>query len=368
MKKKLLFIEDQILHFDQAAGARTSYMYLQLLIESGISVTFIGADFKDTEPYTSHLRSVGIKVLTGKWFQRFWKQWFLLFVRQFDYVFFNRPQPTKQFIDFVEKFSTAKILYQCHDLHYLRLLRQYEIDGDEETLKTAHWIEEIETEIIQRSDVLLTFSRFEKETIEKKLPGHRTEVIPLFFYDTLIPPITDFSQRKGILYVGGFKHQPNVDAVLWFSREILPEIKKNCSEMVFYIVGSHPPIEVSGLAEDGTEVLGFVSDEKLTELYSQVKLVVVPLRFGAGVKGKTVEAIHHSLPLVSTGIGSEGIGLETIIPATDTPETFANRVLTLYENELALRECSSQLHDYARDNLTKSAAKAKMEQILISLS
>jgi glycosyltransferase involved in cell wall biosynthesis len=208
----------------------------------------------------------------------------------------------------------------------------------------------------------------EKKIIEKKLPGQRTEVIPLFFYDTLMPPITDFSQRKGILYIGGFNHQPNVDAVLWFSREVLPEIKKNCPEMVFYIVGSHPPIEVSVLAGDGTEVLGFVSDEKLAELYAQVKLVVVPLRFGAGVKGKTVEAIHHSLPLVSTSIGSEGIGLEVLVPPTDTPKAFADRVVALCEDDSALRACSSQLHEYAQNNLTKTAARLKMEHLFSSLS
>jgi len=367
MKKNLLFIDDKIPHYDQAAGARTSYMYLNLLVEMGLSVTFIGANFRDVEPYTTHLRSLGVKVLSGKWFQWTWRLWFLLFGRQFDYVFFNRPKPTKRFIGYVEKFSNAKILYQCHDLHYLRLLRQYELDGKEETLEQSQKSETLEIELIQKSDVFLTFSRYEKKIIERKMPGQCIEVIPLYFYDNLTQPITDFSQRHGILYVGGFMHNPNVDAVLWFAREMFPEIKKCCPEIVFYIAGSHPPPEIKELAGKGIEVLGYVTEKELADLYSQVRLVVIPLRFGSGVKGKTVEAILYSLPLVSTSIGIEGIELENIIPPTDNPKVFANRAVALYKDESALRECSTLLHDYALKNLTSSSAKAKMQEILNSL-
>lgn len=367
MKKKLLFIENEILHFDQTAGAKTSYMYLNLLIEMGLSVTFIAADFKNSEPYSSHLRATGVKVLAGKWFQRLWKLWFQLFARQFDYVFCNRPQPTKKFIDYVKNYSKAKILYQCHDLHYLRLSRQFEIDGHRNTLKQSRNIEKLETEIITKSDVLLTFSQYEKDTIQKKLPGQYIEVVPLFFYDRLNPPVTDFSLRHGIVFVGGFNHQPNVDAVLWFAKEVLPEIRKCCPGLVFYIAGTHAPREIAGLTDHGIKVLGYISDEELAALYGRVRLVVVPLRFGAGVKGKTIEAIHHALPLVSTSIGIEGTGLEDIVFPTDSPKGFAGRVVTLYEDEPALIRYSSQLYDYAQKNLTKTAAKARVEQVLNTL-
>lgn len=368
MNKKLLFIEDQVLRHDQSAGARTSYMYLHLLVEMGISVTFIGCDFKRIEPYTGHLRSLGVKVLTGKWYKYAWRIWFLLFVRNFDYVFFNRPYPTKCFIDYVKIFSNAKTMYQCHDLHYLRLLRQYEVDGNKENLENARYFEKLEIELIQKSDVFLTFSQHEKEIIEKKSACRRSEAIPLYFYESLTPPITDFSQRGGILFVGGFLHPPNVDAVLWFVREILPEIKKSRPELIFYIVGNHPPDEITKLSGTlGIDVLGYVTDEELVGLYKKVRMVVVPLRFGAGVKGKTVEAIHYSLPLVSTGIGIEGIGLESVVTPMDDAKAFANRVVTLYEDEATLRRFSSQLHDYAGKNLSKTAAKEKLESILDSL-
>lgn len=268
---------------------------------------------------------------------------------------------------YVKKFSHAKTLYQCHDLHYLRFLREYEISKDRTSLDLSHRIEKIELKVIQDSDVFLTFSQDEKDTIQKKLPGKSTEVIPLFFYERLNPPITDFSKRRGILFVGGFIHKPNVDAILWFSKEVFPEIQKVCPEIVFFVAGSHPPAEITGLKGPGIEILGYVSEEQLTALYYKVRLVVVPLRFGAGVKGKTIEAIHYSLPVVSTEIGIEGIGLNDIVNPTDDPKEFADKVSSLYKNESALINFSFNLHDYSKKNLTKTAAKAQMSKILTSL-
>jgi glycosyltransferase involved in cell wall biosynthesis len=364
MKKKILFIDHEVLIFDQSAGSRTSYMYLKLLLEMGLSVTFIAANFRKNREYAKHLRSIGAKVLTGKWFSRFWPLWFRLFARKFEFVFFNKPNPTKLFIPYVERFSNAKTLYQCHDLHYLRLLRQYSIDGNEKILANSQAMEQIESDLIQRVDVFLTFSHYEKEVIEDKIPGKKSEVIPLYFYDHLNPPITNFSKREGLLYIGGFPHTPNVDAVLWFAREVFPEIKKSFPDIIFYVAGSHPPAEIRDLEGDGIQVLGYLTDDELENLYSNVRLAIIPLRFGAGVKGKTMEAIHHCVPIVSTSIGIEGIGIEDIVPATDSPKDFSTRVRELYGDESALKEFSYKLHGYAKKNLTKDAIKEKMAQIL----
>lgn len=366
--KKLLFIDDKVLHFDQTAGARTSYMYLKLLIELDFSITFIASDFNRTEPYASHLESLGVRVLTGKLFRYLWKLWFFLFAHKFDYVFCNRPRPTKLFLDFIEKRSKAKLLYQCHDLHYLRLNRQFEIDGDQTTREVARKIEKMEDEIILKSDVFLTFSQYEKLIIEKKLPGNRTEVVPLYFYEKTNPPITDFADRTGILHVGGFAHQPNLDAVQWFVDDILPTVLNVCPDIVIYFAGSNPPSEIKALENKNLKILGFVSDEELNSLYRSVKLAIIPLRYGAGVKGKTMEAVHHSLPFVSTAVGLEGIGLEGIVPPTDSPEDFGARIISLYQDNSNLIESSIKLHEYAEQNLSIAEARTKMKSILDSLT
>ncbi len=366
--KKLLFIDDHVPRFDQSAGSRTSYNYLSLLIDMGLDISFIAADFLDDEPYSMPLRSIGVKVLTGRWFRAFWRLWLLFRSRQFDYVFFNRPGPTKLFIGYVTRFSEAKKLYQCHDLHFLRLRRKYLVDEDPRTFAQSYESERLEMDLIRKADVFLTFSQHEKDIISKRLPESRAEVIPLYFYEKFAPAISNFSQRHGLLCVGGFKHNPNIDAVLWFVKEVFPRIRERCPCVILHVVGNHPPEEIAALASEDIRILGFVSDEELSKLYQQVRLAVVPLRFGAGVKGKTMEAISCSLPLVSTAIGIEGVGLEDIVPATDDPQSFSERVVELYNNEMALRQCSTQLNEYATQNLTQKAAKVKMNQILSSLA
>ncbi len=368
MNKKLLFIDYQILRFDQSAGFRTSYNYLNLLLDMGLEVSFLAADFVDDEPYTKHLRSLGVRLLSGKWFRIFWRLWLVFYSHQFDYVFLNRPETTKLFIGYINKFSTAKTLYQCHDLHFLRLRRKYLIDEDPVTFMQSYESERLEMELIRKTDVFLTFSQHEKDIISKRLPTHRMEVIPLYFYKKIAPAISDFSQRQGLLCVGGFKHNPNIDAVLWFVNEVLPGVIARCPGVVLYVVGNHPTEEIAALESDFVRILGFVTDEELSNLYQQVRLAVVPLRFGAGVKGKTMEAISFALPLVSTSIGIEGVGLEAIAPPSDGPHAFGNRVIELYNNESELRQFSVQLHNYALKNLTYACAKEKMQRILSSLA
>ena len=110
--------------------------------------------------------------------------------------------------------------------------------------------------------------------------------------------------------LGGFGHPPNRDCVLWFAKEVFPDILSKYPDIKWYIVGSKPQEDVLALASDNIIVTGFVSDARLEELYATCRLAVVPLRVGAGVKGKVLEAVYNRIPLVTTPIGAEGISLE----------------------------------------------------------
>ena len=118
----------------------------------------------------------------------------------------------------------------------------------------------------------------------------------------------DFAKREGLLFVGGFAHPPNADAVLWFAKEVFPKIREQI-KVNFYIVGSKVTDEIKALEQPGNGIIvkGFVSEEELADLYRNCRIVVVPLRYGAGVKGKVVEAIYNGAPIVTTSVGSEGI-------------------------------------------------------------
>ena len=153
-------------------------------------------------------------------------------------------------------------------------------------------------------------------------------------------------------------HPPNADAVLWFAREVFPLIREKLP-VNFYIVGSKVTEEIKALEQPGNGIIvkGFVSEEELSELYRTCRLVVVPLRYGAGVKGKVVEAIYNGAPIVTTSVGSEGIpGVEDVLLVEDQPEAFANTVVKTYSDTGKLRELAEKTQSYIRDHFSIDAA------------
>lgn len=130
----------------------------------------------------------------------------------------------------------------------------------------------------------------------------------------------------------------NLDAVQWFLDKIYPEVYQT-THAPFYIVGSNAPKEITELTTEGVVVKGFVSEEELQQLYSSCRMAVVPLRYGAGVKGKVVEALYYGIPIVTTSVGAEGIeGVDDIVAVQDEEKALIETITKLYDNQAALIE------------------------------
>ncbi len=119
---------------------------------------------------------------------------------------------------------------------------------------------------------------------------------------------------------------------MWFGKEIYPEILKR-QNITFYIVGSNAPDEVKNLNTTGIKYKGFVSEHELCDLYQKVRIVVVPLRYGAGIKGKVVDAMYQEVPIISTSVGIEGIlEAESCVEIADSKEEFIDKLTFLYND------------------------------------
>jgi glycosyltransferase involved in cell wall biosynthesis len=340
-KPGLLFIDYAVPQYDLFAGSRTNFMYLQMLVEMGFEVIFLAEDFHPLEPYTSELEQMGVETLVGDWYRQHWESWLRDNGLRLDYVFMHKPDPAAFFLPAVRRYSKAAVIYQCHDLHYLRLRRKAEIEGDPAARDEADHYERKEDFIFANSDVLLTFSEMEEKIIREKYPGKPVFTVPLFFYRDPACPKSDFNRRQGLIFVGACAHSPNRDAVSWFCSEVFPLIRERLPGMVLNVVGAEPPAEIAALQSDNIRILGRVSEARLAELYNTVRMMVVPLRFGAGVKGKVIETMHNGLPFVSTSTGLEGIrGIERILPARDSARDFADAVVSTYNDEARLQELS----------------------------
>ena len=165
--------------------------------------------------------------------------------------------------------------------------------------------------------------------------------------------------------MGGFAHPPNADAVLWFAKEIFPHIREQLPDIKFYVVGSKVTDEIKALEQPGNGIIikGFVSEEELANLYASCKVVVVPLRYGAGVKGKVVEAIYNGAPIITTSTGAEGIPqVGQVLEVEDDPKVFADKTVALYQDNDRCRQMCEGTQKYIREHFSMDGAWKVIEE------
>ena len=346
-KKCILFVDHYVPTFDKDAGSRATYQHLKLMVELGYNIKFIGDNFLKYEKYTKTLEDLGIEVLYGKKYMFGWKGWIKENAQYIDTVVLSRPHISKKYIDFIKQNTNAKIVYYVHDLHFLREFREYELTKNPKLKASSDYWKKVELDLMEKSDVVVTFSSDEKKIIDGYFPSSKAVVTPIFIFDEFNYESVSLSGRKDILFVGGFNHKPNEDAVLWFVKEIWPNILREIPDCKFIVAGSNPTEKIRKLASKNIIVTGFVSDNMLDEYYQQCKVCVIPLRFGAGVKGKTIEAIYKKIPIVSTPIGVEGLyDIENYVDATEEPSEFARKVINYYKNDDLAEKAVSKYHEY----------------------
>lgn len=357
-KKRILVVDHYVPHHDRDAGGKCTFMYLNLFVKMGMKVTFIGDNFYPHEPYTTELKQLGIEVLHGNYYAN-WEKWIKENGKYYDYIYLNRPHISIKYIDLVRAYSKAKVIYFGHDLHYLREYRAYEISGDKKLLESSKEWKKKEYELFGKADVIHVVGSYEQQVLQKEFPEKPIRNIPVYFYDKVksTAPIR-FEERKDIMFIGGFGHAPNIDAVLWFASEIYPRVLKVYPDMKWYVIGSNPPQEVLDLRCKNIIVTGFISDEELCKFYESCRMSVVPLRYGAGVKGKVIESVYHRIPLITTSIGAEGLSLEeNAFFVADTADDFAEKIISCYNNFGCLEKSSNNCVAFIENYFTINKAQ-----------
>jgi glycosyltransferase involved in cell wall biosynthesis len=165
--------------------------------------------------------------------------------------------------------------------------------------------------------------------------------------------------------VGGFSHLPNQDAVLWFLNEVYPLMAGKLPKLRVTIAGNAPTDEIKSKSSKQVVITGRVSEEELHSLYNKAKVIVAPLRIGAGVKGKVVESLRMGVPVVTTSIGVQGLpGYEDAISVADDPTDFAKAVLDLLQDEALWQRRRDAGLKYYRENFSESVVAPKVLALL----
>jgi len=329
---RMLVTDNQIPKYDRDAGARTAWTYILKFRDMGFDVTFMPMNFLEVQPYVMLLQQEGLRVLYGDYFRTHWKEFIQREGSKFRYIYMQNPDSTDFFIDDFRKYCcNAVIFYYTVDLHFLRLQREYELTGNPNDLAESQKLRDIETGIIEKADVIHVPGDYEEKYLRELYPKKPIRNIPIYIYNAPHLCSRDFVSREGLLFVGSFGHPPNRDAAAWFAQDIFPKVLEVFPEIVWHVVGSNPPIEVQRLPRSNVVLHGYVSDNELTEIYDHSRMVIVPLRYGAGVKGKIVESSYYQVPIVTTPIGAEGISQnEKNMVVCKDAEEFTSEVCSLY--------------------------------------
>lgn len=354
-KKIIIVIDHTLPSYDQDAGSRTEYQYIRLFLKKGYIVKFIPNNFHYTLPYVKELQGMGVEVLYGENCKKNIYTWLEEHKEDIDYVILNRPDLASQYIDFFREHTFSKIIYYGHDFHYMRNLREYKLTGKKELKEKAdEWLK-TELDIMRKASVSFFPSELEVEKI-KELDGQLiVKALTGYVFEKEAEEGKDYSEREGLFFIGGFRHPPNRDGIIWFVNEIFPTIWKEL-QVPLYIAGSNQTKEITELGKKpGVQILGRISDETLQEIYKKCRIVVVPLRYGAGVKGKVIEAMYYGVPIVTTPIGLEGIPDATGVPAESDAEAFAAKVIELYQNEESYHQIRQQEREIIRRNYLEEA-------------
>ena len=365
-KKVILVVDHYVPTFDKDAGSKTTYQYLKMFLKKGYVVKFLGDNFLHEEPYSTTLQQMGIEILYGDhWATGLW-DWLKLNKDEIDVAYLNRPHIATKYVDFIKENTNIKVIYYGHDLHFLRLGREYELTGDINIKREADYWRAIELSMMRKAAISYYPSYVEINAIHAIDPEIKAKAITAYVYDHFLTNIQeDFAKREGLLFVGGFAHPPNADAVLWFAKEIFPYIREQLPDIKFYVVGSKVTDEIKALEQPGNGIIikGFVSEEELANLYASCKVVVVPLRYGAGVKGKVVEAIYNGAPIITTSTGAEGIPqVEQVLEVEDDPKTFADKTVALYQDNDRCRQMCEGTQKYIREHFSMDGAWEVIEE------
>ncbi|MCK5878032.1 MAG: glycosyltransferase, partial [Candidatus Marithrix sp.] len=358
----VLIIDATLPSFDEDSGSLRLYTLMKIWTNLGYRVTFFPDNLDSQFKYRYALESLGVEV-----FHASYGIADAMAHRQFDFALICRVDIGQRYIPFVRLLSPKTVIfYDTVDIHYIREQRQAEIENNPNLAIISQQTKRKELANCISADKTITVTQDDGYHLQKELPNLDFAVIPNI-HKQHAAPTTSFEQRDGLVFIGNYNHQPNEDAMCSFVEDVLPKIHEQLPEVILYLVGSNMTDRLKNLANEYITIVGWVDD--VEPAFAKRRVFVSYLRYGAGMKGKLGQALSLGLPVVSTTVGAEGMGLkdgETALIADDI-DGFARSVGNLYNNSELWNKLSQQGQIYIEEQYGETAVKDKLEDILHEL-
>jgi len=325
-ERALLVIDDYVPFFDRSAGGKRMFEILNIMRALRRHIIFMPDEGGAHQPYTRLLQQLGIEV-QYRWRRRSLAEEIRALRDRVEIAWLSRPHVCAKYLPVLRNDSRIRVIFDTVDLHYRRLAFGEAVEG---TSSGWHRMRDLELELARNADHTIVTTEDDRRSLAAE--GIRAITIVPVIQRARSGPSPGFASRRDLLFLGNYVHKPNEDAVRWLCAQIMPIVSHDLPEVLLTLAGAQPTPKVFALSSKVVRVPGYVPD--LQPVLDRHRIFVAPLRYGAGIKGKVIEALAYGIPVVTTTVGAQGISLRHGRDAllADTPEQFAESVIQLYRN------------------------------------
>lgn len=337
----VLIVDVKIPEFNKDSGSRRLTEIIKILLKNKVGV-FLLADYRENKfksDYIGLFKKMGVIVYepcvdnAGKLITK--NEFLKIIIPKISNVWLHRPEIFEKYFPLIKSHnSNVKIIFDMVDFHYLRFKRESELMNKPKIMDIANKYLKLELDNCKKADQIIVISDADKVALELYYKED-SKIINIGNIHQYIQNNDSqvFDKRNNLLFIGGFDHKPNVDAVIYLYEEVMPLLWKSRPDISIAIIGSNPPESILKLSSDQFKIVGYVKD--VAPYFLNSKVFVAPLRFGAGIKGKIGQSLEFGLPLVTTDIGAEGFdfGENTNYMIGNTTQEIVDKILLICDNE-----------------------------------
>jgi hypothetical protein len=361
-KKTIVFMSNALPKYDEDSGSNRLKEIILLYKDLGFNCIICVENIFDADKYVTFYSHLGIIVFIETILHKNYLI-FLKSIPHIDYIWYNGPKNFSKYFSRLSKcFPRSKSIFDMVDIHFLRYKRAIEIDPYRISLRKKYYqYFKTETKLAKKADVVIAISEVEKKIMSQYLKENQIVLISNIHYCKIDESqIVPFEKRSDILFIGS-SHEPNIDAIHYLYNEIMPKVWLKLPNLKVNVIGNVKN-KIHSISHPNFKLLGFV--ENIESYFISSKLMVAPLRYGAGVKGKIGQSFEYFLPVVTTSIGAEGMHLENKKNAfiSETADDFSKQIITLYND----KEIWSKLSVNSTESLYPFS-KEKLKSVLIKI-
>ncbi len=337
---------------------------LRLLHEEGWRLSFAPDDGRASDDEIAALGRLGVEVLCRPEVANV-PDWLRRHGSTLTAVILSRHTVAGQYADQVRRYAPqATLIFDTVDLHFLREQRAAELSGNATMIRQSELSRRSELALIEQCDITFVVSPHEQALLAAELPHARVELL------SNIHEIHGRRQghagRRDLVFIGGYGHPPNGDAMRWMAEDILPALRAVVPDLRIHVLGDIPENARRELEAAGLDVHGRVAE--LAPWMESCLASIAPLRFGAGVKGKVNMAMSYGVPVIATSVAVEGMSLVdgSDVLVADDPAAFVTAVLRLRDEEATWIRLSDGALANVRKYFSSDAARDILRRTILS--